>query len=80
MQVRFVPERSPPRLFGRYLGAGVVQELGRAILLSAAGLLMQTAGGTPVFAGAALVCLAGGGLLLLGAGLPPPRGRVILES
>ena len=80
VQVRFVPERSPPRLFGRYLGLGVLQELGRAILLPAAGFIMQTAGGEAVFAGAALVCLLGGGLLLWGARLPPPGGGAMLES
>ncbi len=79
VQVRFVPERAPPGLIGRYLGVAVLQDLGRALVLPAAGFLMEAAGGAAVFVGAAVLSLAGGLLLLLGDRLPPPRGTGILK-
>ncbi|PKL25756.1 MAG: hypothetical protein CVV47_03690 [Spirochaetae bacterium HGW-Spirochaetae-3] len=65
VQSRFVPEHAHPRLIGRYLGLSVVNELGKAIIAPAAGLMMQASGGRAVFAAAAGLFATGGALLYL---------------
>lgn len=65
VQVRFLPERAPPELLGRYQGFSVTTELGRALVAPLAGLGMARFGGEAVFAGAALLSLAGALLLRL---------------
>jgi MFS family permease len=73
VQTRFVPEHADPRLIGRYLGLRVVSELGRAFVAPAAGFVMQAVGGRAVFAGAAGLSVAGGGLLYLAGALHDGR-------
>ncbi len=67
VQTRYIPERAPARLLGRYMGLSTVNELGRAILVPAAGFVMQAYGGELVFLGAGILSLIGGGLAWMGA-------------
>jgi MFS family permease len=67
VQSRYIPERAPQRLLGRYLGLSTVNEFGRAIVAPAAGFVMQAFGGEVVFLGAGLLSLIGGALAWKGA-------------
>jgi MFS family permease len=60
VQTRFLPERAPSGLLGRYHGVQTVTELGRSFVAPLAGLAMARWGGGVVFVGAALLSLAGG--------------------
>jgi MFS family permease len=70
VQVRFIPERAPERLLGRYLGISTLTELGRAVVAPAAGLAMEAWGGSIVFVGAAFLACGGGFLMYLAARMP----------
>ncbi|HET7838300.1 MAG TPA: MFS transporter [Rectinemataceae bacterium] len=75
VQSRYIPERAPPRLLGRYMGLATMNELGRALVAPAAGFIMQAYGGELVFVCAGLLSLIGGGLAWKGAAAPAGRPR-----
>lgn len=75
VQVRFLPERVPPRLLGRYNGLHAASETGRAAVAPAAAFLMEAAGGEAVFMAAAGLFVAGGACLAGASGRAGNRPR-----
>jgi hypothetical protein len=80
VQLRFLPERSPPQLLGRYLGLSVLQDLGKTLVAPLAGFLMEASGGEAVFVGAAVLSLGGGLLLALAPRMAPAHRAATLTA